>query len=85
MGCFPGEFQEGKWPIKAFRENGPLRRENGPLRSGKRPINANGQFSGTPCQGGKRPLEEGPLRVRTARRIGANPEKSDLVNFWGPG
>ena len=24
------------------------------------------------------------VKIRT-RRIGANPEKSDLVNFWGPG
>ena len=45
MGCFPGDFQEGKRPIQALGPgNGPLRKR--PIE-GKRPTNANGQLSGT--------------------------------------
>ena len=57
MGYFPERFREGKRPIKALRETAPLRLENGPSRRGKRPINANGLFSGTPAM-----VENGPSK-----------------------
>ena len=40
LGCFPGQFQEGKRPIKAFGKR--------PIKVRKRPIKANALFSGTP-------------------------------------
>ena len=46
MGCFPGDFQEGKRPLKAFGKR-PIKVRKRPIKEGKRPINANGQFSGT--------------------------------------
>ena len=55
MGCFPGDFQEGKRPIKAFGENSPLRSENGPLRRGNALLALMGSFR-APNHGGKRPL-----------------------------
>ena len=36
MGCFPGDFQEGKRPIKAFRER-PIKVGKRPIKEGKRP------------------------------------------------
>ena len=46
MGCFTGDCQEGKRPIKAFGETAHQGRKR-PIKEGKRPVNANGQFLGT--------------------------------------
>ena len=51
------DFSRGKNGPLRIQGNGPLRRENGPLRRGKRPINANGQFSGTPTWSKTAPLK----------------------------
>ena len=40
MGCFPRDFEEGNGPLRPSAKR--------PIKEGKRPINANGQFSGTP-------------------------------------
>ena len=62
MGCFPGDFREGKRPIEAFGERHSGKRpENGPLSTGNGPLWLMGSFR-TPRHGGKRPLSKGPLR-----------------------
>ena len=52
MGCFPGDFREGKRPIKVGKR---------PIKEGKWPIKLNGLFSGTPLWRKTAPLK-GPLR-----------------------
>ena len=53
MGCFQGIFKS---------ENGPLRHSgNGPIKEAKRPMNANGLFSGTPPWSKTAPLK-GPMK-----------------------
>ena len=60
MGCFQGDFQEGKLPIKASGKQ-PIEVGKLPIKEGKRPINADGLFSGTPpwCETApiKRPIQ----------------------------
>ena len=48
MGGFPGDFQDGKRPNKALGETAHFQEGKRPTKEGKRPINANGQFSGNP-------------------------------------
>ena len=59
-GCFPEDFQEGKRPIKAFGKR-PIKVGKRSIKERKRPINANGQSSGTLPWWKTAPLE-GPLR-----------------------
>ena len=40
MGCFPGDFQEGKRPIKADTAKRPIKVGSRPFNDGKRPIKA---------------------------------------------
>ena len=39
MDCFPGDFQEGKRPMKAFGETAHIEVAERPIEDGKRPIN----------------------------------------------
>ena len=49
MGCFPGDFQEGKLPTKPFGKTTHQGRKTA-HQGAETPINANGQFVGThPC------------------------------------
>ena len=54
MGCFPGDFQEGKRPIKAFGKR-PMKVGKRPIKEGNAPLTLMGSFR-APRQGGKRPL-----------------------------
>ena len=62
-GCFPGDFQEGTQPIRAFGKR-PIKVGKRPIQEGKRPINANGPFSGT-LPWWKRPLLKRPIKRST--------------------
>ena len=55
MGCFTGDSQEGKRPMKAFEETAIKGGKR--LIEGKRPIKANGLFAGTPTM-----VENGPSK-----------------------
>ena len=67
LGCFPGDFQEGKRPIKAFWEAAHSGRKR-PIKERKRPISASGQFSGTPPRWKTAPLKR-PIKrsMRTSQ------------------
>ena len=47
MGCFPWDFQEGKRALR-HSEKRPIEEGKRLIKEGKRPINTNGLFSGTP-------------------------------------
>ena len=79
MGCIPGNFQEGKrQPIKV----GKL-----PIKEGKRPINANGLFSGTPpwwkTAPLKRPIKRSMILAEITHRLIFNLFRLLLYNFRG--
>ena len=63
-GCFPRDCQEGNDPLGRNRGNGPLRKVGKrPIKDGKRPINANKQFSGTPPWSRTAPLKRPIIRT----------------------
>ena len=62
MGCFPGDFQEGKRPIIRHLRKRPIKVGKRPIKEGKRPINANGLFSSTPQWRKTAPLKRSTKR-----------------------
>ena len=71
IGCFPGDCQERKRPINAFRER-PNKVRKQPIKEEKRPIEVNGQFSGTLPWWKTAPLK-GPIR-RSMITPGSSPK-----------
>ena len=63
MGCFPGDFREGKRPIKAFGKR-PIKVGKRPIKEGKRPIKLNGLFSETPLWRKTAPLKRPVKGIR---------------------
>ena len=55
VGCCPGDFQEGKRPIKALGE-GPIKVGKRPIKEGNRPVSTNGPCSGTSTAPVERPI-----------------------------
>ena len=72
-GRFPGDFREGKGPIKALGE-WPIKVRKRPIKEGKRPIKLNGLFSGPPpCWKTaplKRPMKRSMAVVRKQAEYG---------------
>ena len=62
MGCLPGDFQEGKRPIKTFGETAHWGRKR-PIKEGTGPNKANGQLSGTPPWWKTGPFEKAHVEV----------------------
>ena len=81
MGCFSGDFQEENGALR-HSEKRPIKVEKGPIEGGKRPISANGPFSGTP------PWWKTALLKRPIKRSISDKEltrSEGFFFFWGGG
>ena len=71
MGCFPGDFEEGKRPLRHSGKR-PIKVGKRPIKVGKRPI----KVGKRPIKVGKRPIKEGK------RTISANGQLSGTPPRW---